>query len=130
MDERLKILVVEDDPVYAEFVATTLRGAGHEVDIAGSGAAARERARAWRPDAVILDLGLPDESGYEVGRALRREILGEAAIIILLTASLYPQRDMADAVGIDIVFSKPVEPQLVTGMVDLIHQRRSTRPGK
>ncbi|KAB2902069.1 MAG: response regulator [Kofleriaceae bacterium] len=127
MDERLTILVIEDDPVYAEFVADTLRASGHTVSVAVTGAAARELARRVRVDAVMLDLGLPDESGYELARALRHQHLPASAIIILLTASLYPQRDLADAVGIDMVLTKPVEAAVVGGIVDLIRSRRRSK---
>jgi two-component system, OmpR family, response regulator len=127
VEEKLRILVVEDDPVYAEFVAGTLRESGHSADIAGDGATARAMATALQPDAVILDLGLPDESGYDLSRALRNGVLPPSSIIIVLTANLYPQRDVADAVGVDMVLSKPVEPRLVSGMVDLVLERRRRR---
>jgi DNA-binding response OmpR family regulator len=127
MDGQLNILVIEDDLVYADFVAETLRRVGHEVAIASTAAAARDHAQALRADAVILDLGLPDESGYDLARALRKDLLQPSAIIILLTADLYPQRDLADAVGIDIVLTKPVEADVVRGMIDLIRGRRKRR---
>jgi DNA-binding response OmpR family regulator len=130
VDEALTILVVEDDPVYAEFVASTLRAAGHDTSIAYDGASAREYARRERPHAVILDLGLPDQSGYEVARELRTGILDGAAVIILLTANPSPGLDMAEAVGIDIVLSKPVEPLLVSGMIDHVRARRQRRMQK
>ena len=109
--------------MYAEFVASTLRAAGHGITIACDGAAARERARKGgrRGDPRS---GLPDESGYDIARALRRELLTQQAVIILLTANMYPERDKAEAVGIDIVLSKPIEPALVVGMVDHVHARR------
>lgn len=127
VEDSLHILVVEDDPVYAHFVASTLRAAGHDISIAFNGAQAREQARTGKPDAVILDLGLPDESGYDTARALRRGLVDDAAVIILLTANQYPERDTAEAVGIDMVLSKPVEPSLVSGMVDHVRQRRQRR---
>lgn len=127
VDEILTILVVEDDPVYAEFVSSTLRAAGHDTAIAYDGASAREQARRERPHAVILDLGLPDQSGYDVARELRRGILDSAAVIILLTAHPTPGRDLAEAVGIDIVLSKPVEPVLVSAMIDHVRARRQLR---
>ncbi len=127
MDAPLKILVVEDDAVYAEFVEMSLRGAGHEVTLATTGADARTHARSSAPDAVVLDLTLPDESGYDIARALRGGLLPPESIIILLTATMYPERDTAEAVGIDIVLTKPVEASLVTGMVDLIRARRRSR---
>ena len=126
MQDRLNILVIEDDHVYASFVANTLREAGHDVVVASSGAAGREEAQKRPPDAVILDLGLPDESGYDLARALRRGILPSTSVILLLTANLYPERDRADAVGIDVVLSKPVEPDVVRGMIDLVRTRRMT----
>lgn len=124
VDDRLEILIVEDDPVYAEFVASTLRDAGHGVTIAPDGATGRARARQGGIDAVILDLTLPDESGYDIARALRRDLLTQQAVIILLTANMYPERDKAEAMGIDLVLSKPIEPALVVGMVDHVHARR------
>ena len=127
MQDRLKILVVEDDRVYSEFIAQTLREAGHDITLAVDGASAREQARATNPDAVILDLGLPDESGFETARALRAGILGTASIIVLLTANLFPDRDAAEALGIDIVLSKPVQPAVVVGIIDLVHARRGNR---
>lgn len=127
VDDRLTILVVEDDPVYSQFVAGALREAGHHAEIASTGAKAREMATSMRPDAVVLDLHLPDGTGFEIARVLRRDILPETATIILLTASLHPERDVAEAVGIDIVLTKPVESTLVTGMVDLMRARRKQR---
>ncbi len=126
-EQHLEILVVEDDGVYAEFVATTLTSAGHAITVAGTGAAARQRAVELRPDAVILDLGLPDESGYDTARALRGGLLPERSIIILLTASMHPDRDAAQAVGIDFVLSKPVEAAVVAGMIDLVRTLRRRR---
>jgi DNA-binding response OmpR family regulator len=127
VEDRLKILVVEDDRVYSEFIADTLRAAGHQITLAADGATAREQARAAQPDAVILDLGPPDESGFDTARALRGGILGAASIIVLLTADRFPDRDTADALGIDIVLSKPVQPSVVAGIVDLVHARRRDR---
>jgi DNA-binding response OmpR family regulator len=126
VDEPLTILIVEDDPVYAHFVESALREAGHDIEHVTTGAKARERACAIRPDAVMLDLGLPDESGYDLARSLRRE-LPPSSIIILLTAELHPERDLADAVGIDMVLTKPVEAAVVTGMVDLVRVRRQRK---
>jgi DNA-binding response OmpR family regulator len=121
----MNILVVEDDPVYASFVADTLRTAGHYVLIAKDGASARAQV-GLSPDAVILDLNLPDESGYDLARSLRRD-LPPTSIVILLTAELNPHRDTAEAVGIDIVLTKPVEEALVTGIVDHMRAHRERR---
>jgi DNA-binding response OmpR family regulator len=123
VDAPLTVLVVEDDPIYSQFVVDALRAAGHEVESAATAAIARERVRVQKPDAVMLDLGLPDESGYELARELRGE-LPPASVIILLTANMFPERDLAEAVGIDMVLSKPVDRAVVVGMVELVRERR------
>ena len=126
-DDRLTILVVEDDPIYSQFIAGTLSSAGHKTEIANSGAEARALASSLKPDAVILDLGLPDESGYDIARGLRNGIIRDTTVIILLTANMFPELDVAQAVDIDIVLTKPVEPSVVAGMVDHMRERRAKR---
>jgi hypothetical protein len=123
----LKILIVEDDRIYADFVSDTLRAAGHQTEIAPTGTDARALARSMQPDAVVLDLGMPDESGYDIARALRGGMLPPSSVIVLLTASMFPDRDEAEAIGIDIVLSKPVKAEIVTGIIDLVHARRNRR---
>lgn len=123
VEDRLTILVVEDDPVYAEFVATTLRAVGHQVEHVSTATDAGDHVRTRLPDVVMLDLVLPDATGYDIAREIRGA-LTPSSVIILLTADLYPQRDLAEAVGIDMVLTKPVEPRLVTGMIDLVRRRR------
>src|SRR6185503_11588818 len=101
--------------------------AGHHVALARDGASALEQARALAPDAVILDLRLPDGSGYDVAAALRRDALKPASVIIVLTASLFPSLDDAAAVGVDLVLSKPTDAELVIGLVDHVRERRQLR---
>jgi DNA-binding response OmpR family regulator len=125
-EHPLKILVVEDDRIYAEFVTDTLRDAGHDVVHATNGRDARDHAPRFLPDAVMLDLVLPDESGYDIGLALRA-VLPEPSVVILLTAELYPNQDLASAAGIDMVLTKPVEPALVMDLVDHLRRRRQRK---
>src|SRR5262245_57582361 len=79
-----RILVVEDQAEVREGLAILLRLSGHEVDVTGDGPDALQRARSFRPDLVLLDLGLPGMDGYEVARRLR-EILGDSAQIVAVT---------------------------------------------
>jgi DNA-binding response OmpR family regulator len=126
VDEALTILIVEDDPIYADFLARTLREAGHDVDHVTTGAAAERHCGAQRPDVVMLDLGLPDGNGYDIALALRK-LLPPTSIIIVLTAALHPELDRADAVGIDMVLTKPIETKVVAGMIELVRARRRRR---
>jgi DNA-binding response OmpR family regulator len=67
----MRILVVEDDRKVASFIQTGLRQDGHAVDVLHEGAAAAAEAAVVDYDAVVLDLMLPDESGFQVLRDLR-----------------------------------------------------------
>ncbi|WP_424810863.1 sigma-54-dependent transcriptional regulator [Roseococcus sp. YIM B11640] len=79
---RGRILLVEDTPSQAEIAKAVLREQGHEIRHAETGAKALAAAIAWRPDAILVDLVLPDFSGIELMRRLRAEAV-EAALIVL-----------------------------------------------
>lgn len=66
MGSGLKILVVDDTRLIRALAERILVRAGHEVRLACDGSEAREQWRAWRPDVVLLDLVMPDESGWDV----------------------------------------------------------------
>jgi two-component system KDP operon response regulator KdpE len=68
----VSILLVEDDPVVAQVLVTTLRGRGYRVDVVENGEDALERVSVDEPTVVLLDLGLPDLDGVEVCKRLRR----------------------------------------------------------
>ena len=115
------ILVVEDEPRIAATVADYLQHDGHQVSIAGTGAAALERARAVPPDLVVLDLGLPDMDGAEVACALRRHSL---VPIVMLTA----RADEADRlagfdVGADDYVVKPFSPRELVARIRAVLRR-------
>ncbi len=85
MDRRAaRILVVEDTPTQAEVARALLQGMGHETSIATTGQEALDQALAWRPDAILMDLELPDMSGFEAMRRIRAE--GVEAAIVVVTA--------------------------------------------
>jgi CheY-like chemotaxis protein len=68
----LSVLVVDDDDAFRNLLARVVHGWGHVVVAeAGSVAEALTRAEALRPDAVLIDLGLPDGDGFSLARALR-----------------------------------------------------------
>jgi two-component system KDP operon response regulator KdpE len=70
-DPRAVVLVIEDEPQMRKFVRITLEASGYRVLEAATAAEGIERANAYTPDAVLLDLGLPDDDGLEVTRRLR-----------------------------------------------------------
>src|SRR5258708_28029584 len=78
-----RVLVVEDDEDIAQALQRSLRMEGYEVRIAGDGAQGLEQARAFVPDLVILDLGLPEVDGIDVALNLREH---DDVPILILTA--------------------------------------------
>ncbi|WP_439598729.1 sigma-54-dependent transcriptional regulator [Falsiroseomonas sp.] len=79
-----RILIVEDTPTQAEVARALLRDLGHDIRLAETGAEALEQALSWHPDAIMMDLELPDFSGFEAMRRLRAQ--GVEAAIIVVTA--------------------------------------------
>lgn len=80
----VRVLVVDDEPVLAEMITMALRYEGWDVTTASNGASAVAAARDLRPDAVVLDVMLPDMSGLEVLGKLREHLPGLP--VLLLTA--------------------------------------------
>ena len=80
----ISVLVVDDESVLAEMVSMALRYEGWDITTAGDGSAAIASARTARPDAVVLDVMLPDMSGLDVLRRLREQ--NPRLPVLLLTA--------------------------------------------
>jgi CheY-like chemotaxis protein len=104
-----RILVVEDNEAAAQNVAELLRMQGYDVRAVGDGPGALELARSFRPDVVLLDIGLPGMDGCDVARALRREH-GDAPWIVALTGygDAPSRRRILDA-GADRHVVKPID---------------------
>ena len=104
MTERL-ILVVEDEAVMRRVLTLALHSRGYLVAQAETGRQALDRIRAGRPDAMILDLGLPDMDGIEVAEVAHRE--HQVPIIVLSARGDEQQQIRALDVGADDYVTKP-----------------------
>ena len=100
-----RILVVDDEPQILRALQTNLRGAGYEVDTAATAEAALSAAAMKPPDAVILDLVLPDGRGTDVARELRR--WSSAPILILSVVGEEQEKVAALDAGADDYVQKP-----------------------
>ncbi len=80
-----RVLVVDDSLDTLHSVAYVLRDMGHEVEFAINGNAALEAARRFLPEVVLLDIRLPDASGWEVARRIKGEPQGHAVRVIAIT---------------------------------------------
>ena len=106
-----RLLVVDDNVDAAESLAVMLQMWGYTVETAYDGPSAIERAGATPPDGAILDIGLPQMSGYDVARRLRADPATRDALLIALSG--YGQdedRQRAREAGFDHHFVKPIEP--------------------
>jgi len=100
-----RILVVDDEPQILRALGTTLRGAGYSVETAATAEQALTAAAAHPPEAVILDLVLPDGSGTDVCRELRR--WSDAPVIVLSAVGEEREKVAALDAGADDYVTKP-----------------------
>jgi DNA-binding response OmpR family regulator len=120
------ILVVEDEPQIAALVRDYLEHAGFAVITATDGAAALVTYRARRPDALVLDLGLPRVDGLDVVRAIRRD--STVPIVILTARGDETDRVTGLELGADDYVVKPFSPKELVARVRAVLRRADARP--
>ncbi|HEX6994097.1 MAG TPA: ATP-binding protein [Gammaproteobacteria bacterium] len=107
---RARILVVDDNPDSARALAQLLAHGGHETAIAGDGMEALESTEAFRPDVILMDIGMPRMNGYDACRAIRARSWGQRIRIVALTGWGHDaDRDKTAAAGFDAHLVKPVD---------------------
>jgi CheY-like chemotaxis protein len=111
-----RILLVEDSLDSAETMAELLKMWGHDVRLAHTGKEALESARDYRPEVVLLDIGLPDMDGYLVARRLRDEGLAGQLLVALTGYSEDIAKERGGAV-FDRHLTKPVLPDALSAML-------------
>jgi two-component system, OmpR family, response regulator len=127
----LSVLIVEDAPDTAESLALFLRLHGQAVRVAHTGPAALAACADARPDVVLLDIGLPGMSGWEVAERVRRTVAPAPLLVAVTGYGTAADEQKSAAAGIDLHLLKPVDPDVV---LDLLHRfaplaRRSAGPG-
>ena len=106
------ILVVDDEPDVVDLVRYHLHRAGFDVLVAFTGPTALETATESRPDAIVLDIMLPQMSGLEVCKALRKGNETAVIPILILTAKTeLSERIVGLELGVDDYITKPFSPR-------------------
>jgi CheY-like chemotaxis protein len=112
---RRRVRVVDDNIDVADMHAMLLAEDGCEVRTAYSGTAAMREAEQFRPDLVLMDIGLPDATGYDLCRRMRAQSWGERMVIVAVTGwGQEHDRMRSAAAGFDRHLVKPVDPGVLT----------------
>jgi two-component system CheB/CheR fusion protein len=120
-----RLLIVDDNQDSARSQAKMLRLLGHEVEVAFEGGEALRQVAAFRPDVVLLDLGLPGIDGYEVARRIRAMPEGREVLLVAQTGwGQDEDRRRTAAAGFDAHLVKPVE---LDALLRLLDERASSR---
>lgn len=108
----MRVLIVEDNRDTARTLQLVLRRYGHDVEVAHTGRAGVEAARAWRPEVLLCDLGLPEMDGFEVANAVRQDPLMSSMRLIAITGYGRPEdRRRSREAGFELHMTKPVDPK-------------------
>ena len=122
-----RILVVDDNRDSATSLALLLRMAGHAVEVANDGPGAIQAASSYKPDLILLDIGLPGMNGYDACRAIRALPGGQTIVIGALTGwGQQEDHRRSREAGFDAHLVKPVEQE---ALLALIAASRATRTG-
>jgi CheY-like chemotaxis protein len=101
-----RALIVDDSEVLRRLIEMCLRPVGFEVEAASSGTEALEKASVFKPDLVILDIGLPDMTGWDVLAALRANEATTATKVLILSG-YEDANGEAERLGADAALVKP-----------------------
>jgi PAS domain S-box-containing protein len=111
---KRRIMVVDDNENAAQLLGMLLQALGNDVQTAYDGLAALELAAEFRPDVVLLDIGMPKMDGYETARRIREQSWGRHMVLAALTGwGQDEDKRRTRAAGFDQHFVKPVEPSIL-----------------
>nr|WP_229223499.1 ATP-binding protein [Duganella sp. sic0402] len=119
---KLRVLVVDDNIDAAQTLQLLLEAGGHHVTVAHTALAALEIAQAQSPELCLLDIGLPDISGYDLARGLRALPHTARATLVAVTGyGRREDRELAIAAGFDHYFVKPVDVDALLTLIARLH---------
>ncbi|WP_067461443.1 response regulator [Actinomadura macra] len=118
-----RVLVVDDEPQLLRALRINLRARDYEVEVAADGTTALRRAGAWKPDLVVLDLGLPDIPGIDVIHGLR----GWTHVPIIVLSGRAGSQDKVEALeaGADDYVTKPFDIEELVARIRAVSRRIS-----
>jgi CheY-like chemotaxis protein len=118
MGRPLSVLVVDDNKDAADALVALLSIHGYSAGAAYSGASAIRQADTARPDVVLLDIGMPETTGFDVARALRDYKRAPKPVIVAVTGAADPSDKLAARMaGFDHYLVKPIEMQALVELL-------------
>lgn len=116
-----KILIIDDEPVVVTLLRNRVESRGFEVEIATEGAAALEKAKAFRPDLILLDIAMPGMDGFEVCRRLKEAPGTRSIPVVIFTASQEARlEEQAREAGAFKLVRKPFVDQLFKTISEIL----------
>lgn len=114
-----RVLVIDDETIVGTILTYAFEALGHETIVVDGGVAGIDAARVEHPDAIVLDLMMPETNGLDVLDTLRRDDVTKAVPILVLTAvSTSREHQRCVSGGADLVMTKPFDPRDVAEVVD------------
>lgn len=113
-----RVLIADDNRDAADSLAVLLRMQGHDVSVAHDGPTALAAYDERKPEVMLLDIGMPGMTGYDVARQVRQR--ADAAVILIALTSWGKDSDIANAMdaGFDRHLTKPVDPELIMQLLE------------
>ena len=127
MSTTKKILIADDEPDILEILSFNLKGEGYEVFTAKNGDEAIDKAKAFKPDLIILDMMMPGKNGLEVCNILRTQSAFAGTLIVFLTAINDENTEIKSLEnGADDYLTKPISPKVLLSKVSSLLRRIKT----
>jgi CheY-like chemotaxis protein len=117
----LRVLIADDERDTADGLAVLLQSEGHVVHSVYNGKDVLPAARLFRPDAVVLDVAMPEMSGYAVAQAIRQSFTDMRRPLMIAISGVWKQfadRQIAQQVGFDHYLEKPADPALLLRILE------------
>jgi two-component system alkaline phosphatase synthesis response regulator PhoP len=126
--QKIKVLVVDDEPDIVEILSYNLKKEGYDVEAAEDGIKAVKKAIKFQPDVILLDIMMPQQDGVETCRQIREIPELKNTFIIFLTARSEEYSEVAAFdVGADDYITKPIKPRALMSRIAALFRRESKK---
>ncbi len=126
--QKIKVLVVDDEPDIVEILKYNLQKEGYDVATAEDGVKAVKTAAKFQPDVILLDIMMPNQDGVETCLQIRQIPELKNTFIIFLTARMEEYSEVAAFdVGADDYITKPIKPRALMSRISALFRRESKK---